>query len=161
MFSQLLPIYSHSLTVLIALPNAPESLEIAKINAITWNYGVFAFVVTAIKVVALIIGYLVVKLGYTTMMAGVKGNDSVEVAALGTRFKFKGVTPGLALGIVGVLLMGWALSTKSQFDAKASSEAAVQHLEEVTAANAQESEAKKDAHAPPFEPKESSTTRKK
>jgi hypothetical protein len=153
------PIIFHSANILSFFGEAPESIEIAKINAITWNYGVFAVVVTAIKIVALVIGYLVVKLGYTTMMAGIKGNDSVELAALGTKFKFKGVTPGLALGIVGVLLMAWSLSTKSQFDAKASSEASVQHVEGVAATTVDEGENNK--HAPKFKPDESSTSRKK
>jgi len=106
-----------------------HSVQIAKLNAITWNYAIFVVFVTLIKIVALVIGYYVVRLGYNTMMSGVKGDDSVEVGAFGTRFKFKGVTPGLALGIIGVLMMGWALSTRSQFSANLGSETIVRQIE--------------------------------
>lgn len=108
------------LLAMAGLAAATDAVDIqaVKIQSAMWSYVVFAVTVTALKMVALVLGYLVVKLGYTTMMAGVKGKDSVELGAFGTTFKFKGVTPGLALSIVGVLLMGWALSTKSQFEAK-------------------------------------------
>jgi hypothetical protein len=98
-----------------------DSAEMARIDAAAWSYVVFAATVTLVKVVALVIGYLVVRLGYTTMMAGVHGKDSVELKFPGARFAFKGVTPGLALGVVGVLMMIWALSTKHHFATEASS----------------------------------------
>jgi hypothetical protein len=66
----------------------------------------------------LIVGYLVVKLGFTTMMAGVQGKDSVDVRVLGAAVKFKGVTPGLLLGVLGVLVMAWSISPMSQFSAQ-------------------------------------------
>jgi len=106
-----------------------SAIQVAKVNAITWNYAIFVVFVTLIKIVALIVGYGVVKLGYTTMMSGVKGNDSVELGGLGMRFKFKGVTPGLALGIIGVMMMAWALSTKSQFSANMGTETVIKQIE--------------------------------
>lgn len=99
---------------------ADANFEIAKVQAATWSYVVFAVTVTTVKIVALILGYFIAKLGYNTMMAGVQGKDSVELGALGATFKFKGVTPGLALGIAGILMMGWSLSTKHQFSAEVS-----------------------------------------
>jgi hypothetical protein len=114
-----------SLLLAVSLMASPavgaDSAEMARIDAATWSYAVFAASVTLVKVVALVIGYLVVRLGYTTMMAGVHGKDSVELRIPGARFAFKGVTPGLALGVVGVLMMIWALSTKHHFTTEASS----------------------------------------
>jgi len=40
-----------------------HSVQIAKLNAITWNYAIFVVFVTLIKIVALVIGYYVVRLG--------------------------------------------------------------------------------------------------
>lgn len=97
-----------------------ENIEVARIQAATWSYVIFAVTVTTVKIVALVLGYFIVKLGYNTMMAGVQGKDSVEFGALGTEFKFKGVTPGLALGVIGILMMAWSLSTKHQFSAEIS-----------------------------------------
>jgi hypothetical protein len=95
-----------------------DEVQVVKIQGAMWSYVAFVVSVTVLKIVALVLGFLVAKLGYTTMMTGVKGKDSVELGAFGASLKFKGVTPGLALGIVGVLLMGWALSTKHHFEAK-------------------------------------------
>lgn len=98
-----------------------QSADAARVEAATWSYVVFAASVTLVKIVALVVGYLVVRLGYTTMMAGVQGKDAVDLKLPGARFSFKGVTPGLALGVVGVLMMIWALSTKHHFTTEASS----------------------------------------
>lgn len=101
----------------------------AQLDALRWNYITFAVTVTLVKIVTIVIGYLVAKLGYNTMMSGVKGKNSIELSALGTKFKFKGVTPGLALGVIGVLMIGWALSTKHHFSASA--EKVIETLHEV------------------------------
>lgn len=114
----LIPILATALPAFAA--DSAEQVEIAAIDATSRNYLVFAISVTLVKITALVIGFLVVRLGYTTMMAGVHGKDSIELGLWGARFGFKGVTPGLALGVVGVLLMMWAVSTKSQFSAEAS-----------------------------------------
>jgi hypothetical protein len=98
---------------------AAEQLEVAKVQAATWAYVTFAVTVTLVKIVALAVGFLVAKLGYQTMMAGVQGSNAVELGAFGTKLKFKGVTPGLALGLAGVLMMGWALSAKHHFSTEA------------------------------------------
>ena len=95
-----------------------EEVEVARIQAAMWSYVAFAISITIVKVVSLVLGYFVAKLGYTTMMTGVQGKDSVELQAFGSKLKFKGVTPGLALGIVGVLMMGWALSTMHHFSSE-------------------------------------------
>jgi hypothetical protein len=99
---------------------AAESAEVARIDAASFNYVVFAVSVTLVKIAALVIGYLVVRIGYTTMMAGVQGKDSAELKLPGAKIAFKGVTPGLALGLFGVFMMVWALSTKHHFSAEAS-----------------------------------------
>jgi hypothetical protein len=114
---------SVGIVVMLLVPPAlgADSAEIARIDAAMWSYVVFAASVTLVKIVSLVIGYLVARLGYTTMMAGVQGKDSVELKFADIRFAFKGVTPGLALGAVGVLMMIWALSTKHHFTTEASS----------------------------------------
>jgi len=110
-----------SVLVVLAVPGVlfaaagQDSPQVAASSTLSWNYAIFAATVSLVKVVALVIGYLVVRLGCTTMMAGVKGNDAVEFSALGMKFKFKGVTPGLALAVAGVLMMGWAISRQHQF----------------------------------------------
>lgn len=130
---------------------ADEKLEVAKIQAATWSYVVFATTVTAVKIVALVLGYFITKLGYNTMMAGVQGKDTVELGAFGATFKFKGVTPGLALGILGILMMGWALSTKHQFSAEVSNVAT--ELRTGSAETGKPQEESNDDKAKPIPPK--------
>jgi hypothetical protein len=120
-----------ALGALIVTPAvAAESAEIARINAASFSYVVFAVSVTFVKITALVIGYLVVRLGYATMMAGVQGKDSAELKFAGAKVAFKGVTPGLALGLFGIFMMVWALSTKHHFstEATATSER-IEHLQ--------------------------------
>ncbi len=121
------------LVAFVPVASSAELTEVARIDAAAWSYVVFAVAVTLVKIAALIVGYLVVKLGYTTMMAGVQGKDSIEMKFANARFGFKGVTPGLALGVVGVLMMIWALSTKQHFTTEASSSSGrVDHREGTT-----------------------------
>ena len=114
--------------------SADSQVEVARVQAAASSYMVFAITVTAVKISALILGYLIAKLGYSTMMAGVQGDNAVELGAFGTSFKFKGVTPGLALGLVGILMMGWALSTKHHFSSQISKDTT-----EINEGSAQES----------------------
>jgi hypothetical protein len=140
------------LDVLILSALASDSqVEVARIQAATWSYVVFAVTVTTVKIVALTLGYLIAKLGYSTMMAGVQGKDSVDLSAFGASFKFKGVTPGLALGIIGVLMMGWALSTKHQFSTQVSK--AATELRDGSVETNRSQEVNKDVQIKPVPPK--------
>lgn len=145
-----------AIVLLFALKNmdvmaSDSQVEIAKIQAATWSYAIFALSVTAVKIVALILGYLIAKLGYSTMIAGVQGKDSVDLNAFGASFKFKGVTPGLALGVIGILMMGWALSTKHQFSAQVSK--AATELSDGSMQSTKSPEENKNAPSKPVPPK--------
>ena len=145
-----------SVVLLLAVTNlfalaSDSQVEVARIQAATWSYVVFAVSVTTVKIVALTLGYFIAKLGYSTMMAGVQGKDSVDLSAFGASFKFKGVTPGLALGIVGILMMGWALSTKHQFSTQVSK--AATELRDSSVETNKSQEVNKDAHTKPVLPK--------
>ena len=66
-----------------------ESADVARIDAAASSHAVFAIAVTLVKITALVIGYLVVRLGYTTMMAGVQGENSAELSLAGAKFAQK------------------------------------------------------------------------
>lgn len=66
-----------------------ESADVARIDAAASSYVVFATAVTLVKITALVTGYLVVRLGDTTMMAGVQGKDSAELSLAGAKIAQK------------------------------------------------------------------------
>ena len=62
------------------------------------------------KIVCFILGYLTVRLGYQLIKAGVKGEFKFSASFGGTKADLASVSPGLLFVVLGVGLVGYAIS---------------------------------------------------
>jgi hypothetical protein len=62
-----------------------------------------------LKVTLFLLGYLVVRLGYRLLDAGVKGEFKFQAAWSGLRADLASASPGLLFLLLGVVLMGYAM----------------------------------------------------
>lgn len=69
-----------------------------------------------LKCVALILGYLCVRLGHQLLFAGVKGEFQFSAKGFGASTTLKAVSPGLLFVLLGVLLMIYAVAVNKVVD---------------------------------------------
>jgi hypothetical protein len=61
------------------------------------------------KIVLFIIGYLIIRLGYNLLVAGVKGQFKFKTSIAGIKADLASVSPGLLFVLLGVLLDCYAI----------------------------------------------------
>lgn len=71
--------------------------------------------ILAFKMSALIIGYLVVKLGYELLVKGITGEFKFQGEIAGGKADLVSASPGLLFLLLGVLLMGTAVLKDNPF----------------------------------------------
>ena len=66
--------------------------------------------VVLLKLVALIIGFKIIKLGYNLLIMGVKGEFKFNADLLGNKADLRSASPGLLFLLLGCMLCGWVVS---------------------------------------------------
>ena len=69
----------------------------------------FILSVTAIKITAFVIGYLIVKLGHDTLVRGVTGDIDFGIEGKGLKTKLKAGSPGAFFVLAGAAIILWGL----------------------------------------------------
>ena len=69
----------------------------------------FMLSVTAIKITAFVIGYLIVRLGHDTLIKGVTGDIDFGVEGKGLKTKLKAGSPGAFFVLAGAAIILWGL----------------------------------------------------
>lgn len=73
------------------------------------------FMVMFMKIVIFIVGYLTVRLGYNLLLAGVKGEFKFSAKIGGSKADLASVSPGLLFVLLGVVLIGYALTVDKDY----------------------------------------------
>jgi hypothetical protein len=69
------------------------------------------------KILALFLGYRIVKLGYDALVAGIQGKfDLGGKARGGFELRFVSASPGLLFVLLGTILIGWAIYVPKPVD---------------------------------------------
>lgn len=68
------------------------------------------------KVTAIVIGYLIVRLGHDTLIRGVTGDLDFGFTGSGVQAKLKSASPGAAFVLAGAAIIVWALAVEKPFD---------------------------------------------
>lgn len=82
---------------------------------ITLMHFISALPMWTIKLTSIIVGYLVVRLGYNLLMAGVKGEFTFTSDMKGIKAGLASTSPGLLFLLLGVILMIYAVSPTTSF----------------------------------------------
>lgn len=69
----------------------------------------FILSVTAMKITAFVIGYLIVKLGHDTLIKGVSGDIDFGFSGAGIDTKLKSASPGAFFVLAGAAIIMWGL----------------------------------------------------
>ena len=69
----------------------------------------FILSVTAMKITAFVIGYLIVKLGHDTLIKGVSGDIDFGFSGGGVETKLKSASPGAFFVLAGAAVIMWGL----------------------------------------------------
>lgn len=69
----------------------------------------FILSVTAIKITAFVIGYLIVKLGHDTLIKGVTGDIDFGLEGKGIKTRLKAGSPGAFFVLAGAAIILWGL----------------------------------------------------
>jgi hypothetical protein len=69
----------------------------------------FILSVTAIKITAFVIGYLIVRLGHDTLIKGVTGDIDFGLEGKGLKTKLKAGSPGAFFVLAGAAIILWGL----------------------------------------------------
>jgi hypothetical protein len=70
------------------------------------------------KVVCFILGYLIVRLGYTLIASGVKGEFKFSASLGGVKADLASISPGLLFVVLGVFLIGYAIFVEKEVNLK-------------------------------------------
>jgi len=82
---------------------SPEALAV-------WEYIIGSALIVLIKIVCFILGYLTIRLGYQLISSGVKGEFKFSASFGGSKADLASVSPGLLFVLLGVVLIGYAMS---------------------------------------------------
>ncbi len=100
----------------LALPSVSvfaqsESAETVQTFLATSTPMAIAFIlsVTAMKITAFVIGYLIVKLGHDTLIKGVSGDINFGFSGGGVETKLKSASPGAFFVLAGAAVIMWGL----------------------------------------------------
>ena len=74
-----------------------------------WLTALNLVLLFGLKVTAFSLAYLVVKLGFRLLEAGVKGEFKFKASLAGLRADLASVSPGLLFVLLGVVLLGYAI----------------------------------------------------
>ena len=69
-----------------------------------------SLLVVALKITCFVLGYMIVKLGYRLILSGVRGEFKFSASFGGARADLASVSPGLLFVVLGVGLIGYAIS---------------------------------------------------
>jgi len=72
----------------------------------------FMLSVTAIKITAFILGYLIVKMGHDTLIRGVSGDIDFGFEGSGFKTKLKAGSPGALFIVAGAAIIIWGLTVE-------------------------------------------------
>jgi hypothetical protein len=71
-----------------------------------------------LKVTALILGYLIVRLGHDTMIKGVSGAIDFGFSGSGFKTKLKSASPGAFFVLMGAAIILWGLTVEKPMEIK-------------------------------------------
>lgn len=78
----------------------------------------YIFSVTAMKVTAFVIGYLIVRLGHDTLVRGISGDIDFGFSGSGIDAKLKAASPGTFFVLAGAAIIVWGLFVEKPLDIK-------------------------------------------
>ncbi len=87
---------------------------------------IFTLSTVVMKITAIIIGYLVVRLGHDTLIRGVTGEIDFGFQGEGVGVKLKAASPGAAFVLAGAAIVIWGLAVDKPFSMKVGSPPAVE-----------------------------------
>jgi hypothetical protein len=67
------------------------------------------------KIAAIVIGYLIVRLGHDTLVRGITGDLDFGFKGSGVETKLKSASPGAAFVLAGAAIIVWALAVQKPF----------------------------------------------
>ena len=78
---------------------------------LTFHYLVLTHLILVflMKLTCFVLGYLVVRLGYELLVAGIRGKFKFKTEVSGFKADLRSVSPGLLFVLLGVLLIGYAI----------------------------------------------------
>jgi hypothetical protein len=82
---------------------SPEALAV-------WEYIIGSALIVLIKLVCFILGFLTIRLGHQLISSGVKGEFKFSASFGGSKADLASVSPGLLFVLLGVVLIGYAMS---------------------------------------------------
>lgn len=89
----------------------------------------------AMKITAIVIGYLVVRLGHDTLVRGITGELDFGFTGSGVEAKLKSASPGAAFVLAGAAIIIWALVVDKPFNMTVGPQQAVANVEQVEQLN--------------------------
>jgi hypothetical protein len=95
------------------------------------NLAIFFLIGTlAMKITAIVIGYLVVRLGHDTLVRGITGELDFGFTGSGVEAKLKSASPGAAFVLAGAAIIIWALVVDKPFNMTVGPQQAVANVEQ-------------------------------
>jgi len=79
---------------------------------------VFTLSTVAMKITAIVIGYLIVRLGHDTLIRGITGDINFGFEGEGVGVKLKAASPGAAFVLAGAAIVIWGLTVDKPFSMK-------------------------------------------
>lgn len=104
--------------VLLPMAAAAQTLA-AKVDVVGQSTTVavlFLIGTLVMKITAIVIGYLVVRLGHDTLIRGITGDLDFGFTGSGVQTKLKSASPGAAFVLAGAVIIVWALAVEKPFD---------------------------------------------
>jgi len=106
-----------SLLVVFVLLNAPAVLAQSDVQSTVDSFFTantpmaiaYILSITAMKICAFVIGYLIVKLGHDTLIKGVSGDIDFGFSGAGIETKLKSASPGAFFVLAGAAIIMWGL----------------------------------------------------
>lgn len=98
----------------------PSEMTLVDATIATSTPIVIAFMLSilALKIVAFVLGYLIVRLGHDTLIKGVTGEIDFGFSGSGFKTKLKAASPGALFVLMGAAIIIWGLMVKKPMEIK-------------------------------------------
>lgn len=104
-----------ALALLLLLPSAARA-QTAQLAAEGTTVAILFMLGTiTMKIAAIVIGYLIVRLGHDTLVRGITGDLDFGFKGSGVETKLKSASPGAAFVLAGAAIIVWALAVQKPF----------------------------------------------
>jgi hypothetical protein len=95
------------------------------IGVALWSHFITVFSILAFKIATLVIGFLIVKMGYELIEKGVKGEFKFSTDYKGSKAALASSSPGLLFLLLGVILLCVSVFVEKPFNLEVSQDASM------------------------------------